>query len=495
LSNGPVEVSAAVIEDHGRILLALRPNKPGKPGGWEFPGGKRKVGETFSACAQREIKEELAASIVPTGIVYDHTTNIRLVGVSAKLQGKKPTPLEHDLLAWAKRSELLNYALLPNDIPLAKALQENTITLPRTAPPEKLALYIHVPFCLRKCRYCAFFSHPPKKDEIAKYTDDLIAQIKALLPMMPYRELASVYFGGGTPSILPGKALLSVCEAVKASIRWTDDIECTLEANPAAFRAEDIKLWQEAGINRVSLGVQSLQDNELKYLGRLHTAKEAEEAYQTLRKNGFKNISLDLMYGLPHQTISSWQNTVSRLLSWQPEHISFYALSIEKGTPLAKEDPTLPSDVTTMKEYWLARKLLKEQGYEMYEISNAAKPGFHSRHNSSYWDTNNHYLGLGPGAHSFCRFPYKNAPLRAHIDSNWKIINTKPLNKIQKLGERIYLGLRKTEGVQLTPQDEEIFKRQIEDLAFRKLVTYKGRTLKLTNRGIELANQVMSEFV
>lgn len=495
MSNDPIEVSAAVIEDHGRILLALRPDKPGKPGGWEFPGGKRKPGETFAQCAKREIKEELAASIIPTGIVYDKTTNIRLVGISAKLNGKQPTPLEHEKLAWVKRSELLNYALLPNDIPLAKALQENTITLPRTAPPEKLALYIHVPFCLRKCRYCAFFSHPPKKDEIAKYTDDLIAQIKALLPMMPYRELASVYFGGGTPSILPGKALLSVCEAVKASIRWAPDIECALEANPAAFRAEDIKLWQEAGINRVSLGVQSLQDNELKYLGRLHTAKEAEEAYQTLRKNGFKNISLDLMYGLPHQTISSWQNTVSRLLSWQPEHISFYALSIEKDTPLAKEDPTLPSDVTTMKEYWLARKLLKEQGYEMYEISNAAKPGFHSRHNSAYWDTNNHYLGLGPGAHSYCRFPYQNIAKRAHIDPAWKIINTKPLNKIQKLGERIYLGLRKTEGVQLTPQDEDIFKRQIEDLSDRKLVTYKNRTLKLTRRGIELANQVMSEFV
>lgn len=495
MSNGPVEVSAAVIEDHGRILLALRPNKPGKPGGWEFPGGKRKVGETFSACAQREIKEELAASIVPTGIVYDHTTNIRLVGVSAKLQGKQPTPLEHEKLAWVKRSELLNYALLPNDIPLAKALQENTITLPRTAPPEKLALYIHVPFCLRKCRYCAFYSHPPKKDEIAKYTNDLIAQIKALLPMMPYRELASVYFGGGTPSILPGKALLSVCEAVKASIRWSGDIECTLEANPAAFRPEDVKLWQEAGINRVSLGVQSLQDNELKYLGRLHTAEEAKIAYETLRRQGIKNISLDLMYGLPHQTVSSWQDTVSKLLSWQPEHISFYALSIEKGTPLAKEDPTLPSDVTTMKEYWLARKLLKEEGYEMYEISNAAKPGFHSRHNSAYWDTNNHYLGLGPGAHSFCRFPYQSMARRAHIDPAWKIINTKPLNKLQKLGERIYLGLRKTEGVQLTPQDEDIFKRQIEDLSDRKLVTYKGRTLKLTRRGIELANQVMSEFV
>ena len=495
MSNEPVEVSAAVIEDHGRILLALRPSKPGKPGGWEFPGGKRKIGETFSACAQREIKEELAAEIIPTGIVYDHTTNIRLVGVSAKLQGKQPKPLEHEKLAWVKRSELLNYALLPNDIPLAKALQENSITLPRTAPPKKLALYIHVPFCLRKCRYCAFYSHPPKKDEIAKYTADLIAQIKALLPMMPYQELASVYFGGGTPSILPGKALLSVCEAVKASIRWTPDIECTLEANPAAFRAEDIKLWQKAGINRVSLGVQSLQDNELKYLGRLHTAKEAAEAYQTLRKNGFKNISLDLMYGLPRQTISSWQDTVSKLLSWQPEHISFYALSIEKGTPLAKEDPTLPSDVTTMKEYWLARKLLKEKGYEMYEISNAAKPSFHSRHNSAYWDTNNHYLGLGPGAHSFCRFPYQSAARRAHIDPAWKIINTKPLNKVQKLGERIYLGLRKTDGVQLTPQDEEFFKRQIEDLAFRKLVTYKGSVLKLTRRGVELANQVMSEFV
>ena len=495
MSNAPVEVSAAVIEDKGRILLALRPNKPGKPGGWEFPGGKRKPSETFSACAQREIREELAADIIPTGIVYDHTTNIRLVGVSAKLHGKQPTPLEHEKLAWVKRSELLNYALLPNDVPLAKAIQENTITLPRTTPPEKLALYIHVPFCLRKCRYCAFYSHPPKKDEIAKYTDDLITQIKALIPMMPYRELASVYFGGGTPSILPGKALLSVCEAVKACIRWTPDIECTLEANPAAFRPEDIKLWQKAGVNRVSLGVQSLQDNELKYLGRLHTAKEAAEAYQTLRKNGFKNISLDLMYGLPRQTISSWQDTVSKLLSWQPEHISFYALSIEKGTPLAKEDPTLPSDVTTMKEYWLARKLQKEQGYEMYEISNAAKPGFHSRHNSAYWDTNNHYLGLGPGAHSFCRFPYQSTARRAHIDPAWKIINTKSLTKLQQAGERIYLGLRRTKGIVLTKEDLKLFQTQIADLTDRGLVTLKRDTLKLTRRGIELANQVMSEFV
>ena len=495
MSNDPIEVSAAVIEDHGRILLALRPDKPGKPGGWEFPGGKRKPGETFAQCAKREIKEELAASIIPTGIVYDKTTNIRLVGVSAKLHGKQPTPLEHEKLAWVKRSELLNYALLPNDIPLAKAIQENSLTLPRTAPPEKLALYIHVPFCLRKCRYCAFLSHPPKKDEIQKYTEALIHQIRTLLPMMPYQELASVYFGGGTPSILPGEALLSVCEAVKASIRWSGDIECTLEANPAAFRPEDVKLWQKAGINRVSLGVQSLQDNELKYLGRLHTAEEAEIAYETLRRQSIKNISLDLMYGLPYQTVSSWQDTVNKLLSWQPEHISFYALSVEKGTPLQKENPNLPEDSLTMREYWLARKLLKEQGYEMYEISNAAKPGFHSRHNSAYWDTNNHYLGLGPGAHSYCRFPYKNTPLRAHIDPNWKIINTKPLAKLQQAGERIYLGLRKTEGVQLTPQDEDIFKRQIEDLSDRKLVTYKGRTLKLTNRGIELANQVMSEFV
>ncbi|MBR4820474.1 coproporphyrinogen III oxidase, partial [bacterium] len=168
---------------------------------------------------------------------------------------------------------------------------------------------------------------------------------------------------------------------------------------------------------------------------------------------------------------------------------------LEKGTPLAKEDPVLPSDTTTMKEYWLARKLLKEKGYEMYEISNAAKPGFYSRHNSTYWDTEKHYLGLGPGAHSYCRFPFQNTAKRAHFDSAWKLINAKPLTKIQKFGERIYLGLRKTEGVKLTEKDQLLFEQQIKDLADRKLVTYKNSTLKLTHRGIELANQVMSEFV
>ena len=494
MNNDPIEVSAAVIEDKGRILLALRPDKPGKPGGWEFPGGKRKPGETFAQCAQREIKEELAADIIPTGIVYDKTTNIRLVGVSAKLQGSEPVPLEHAKLAWVKREDLAKYALLPNDIPLAKALAEQ-ISLPRTAPPQKLALYIHVPFCLRKCRYCAFYSHPPQNNEIQEYAEALIHQIRTLLPLMPYRELSSVYFGGGTPSLLPGDALLRISEAVKAAVRWPDNIECTLEANPAAFRPEDLKFWQQAGVNRISLGVQSLQDNELHYLGRLHTAQQAKEAYQTLRKNGFENISLDLMYGLPHQTISSWQKSVIELLSWHPEHISFYALSVEKGTPLQKENPTLPSDALTMKEYWLARKLLKEKGYEMYEISNAAKPNYYSRHNSTYWDTEKHYLGLGPGAHSYCRFPYRNIARRARMDQAWKLITAKPLNKIQKLGERIYLGLRKSEGVKLTPQDEELFQKQIEDLSDRKLVTCKGSTLKLTRRGVELANIVMAEFV
>ena len=494
MSNPPLEVSAAVIENRGRILLALRKDQKGDLLGWEFPGGKRKPSETFSACAAREIKEELNADIIPTGIVYDKTTNIRLVGVSAKLKGSDPIPLEHAKLAWVKRQDLLNYELLPNDIPLAKALMEN-ISLPRTAPPQKLALYIHVPFCLRKCRYCAFMSHPPKDDEIALYVKSLIAQIRSLLPLIPYRELSSVYFGGGTPSLLPGDALLRVCEAVKEAVHWPDDIECTLEANPAAFKGEDLDFWKAAGVNRISLGVQSLNDSELQYLDRLHNAKQAKEAYQTLRKNGFKNISLDLMYGLPHQTISSWQKSVKELLSWQPEHISFYALSVEKGTPLQKENPTLPSDAATMKEYWLARKLLKEKGYEMYEISNAAKPNYYSRHNSTYWDTEKHYLGLGPGAHSYCRFPYQNIAKRAHIDSSWKLITTKPLNRIQKLGERIYLGLRKSEGVLLTPQDEELFQKQIEDLAERKLVTYKNRTLKLTRRGTELANIVMAEFV
>ena len=508
MTDSPLQVAAAVIVKGRRVLLALRRDKEGNPLGWEFPGGKRQDGETFAACAEREIFEELHLKIRACAVIDDRTTvlpsgqAIRLVAVVCKIEEGEPLLSEHAALAWVPRKKLLDYDLLAPDVPLAKKLQSGKISFPKNPPPRELALYLHIPFCLKKCAYCSFYSLPWKKEKSDKFLETLIYQIENYLPLLPYQKLSSVYVGGGTPSCLPEKDVPEILQAIKGAIAWPSGIECTVECNPATDLQNKLKDWRASGVNRLSLGVQSFCEDELKTLGRLHSATQAKAAVFLIQAARFENFSLDFIYGIPHQTMESFEKSLKEALALHPKHLSFYALTLEKGTPLYKAKTKLPDENLVMDEYWRAREILEAQGYQMYEISNAALPGFESRHNQTYWDTEKHYFGLGPGAHSFCLLPGKTRFTRAHYSA--KLVKFKkdsrpkiavPLSVKKSAGERIYLGLRRAEGVALKEKDEKLFKKEIAALLERGLISREGEKIKLTRRGIELANEVMSEFV
>lgn len=262
-----------------------------------------------------------------------------------------------------------------------------------------LGLYLHIPFCAGKCAYCDFYSlHRPEARQA--YTKALAEQIRAYGAKCEDYRLDTVYFGGGTPSYLGAAALCQLLDAVQESFALSPDGEITAEANPESMAADFLAEIRRAGFNRLSMGVQSMDDEELAALGRLHTAGEAKAAYERAQQAGFDNISVDLMYGLPGQTMASWESSLTEIIRWQPAHISCYGLKLEEGTPLFRQQPELPDDDTQADMYLLACKKLREAGYRHYEISNFAKEGRISRHNSRYWDLSE-YLGLGPGAHSF----------------------------------------------------------------------------------------------
>ena len=265
-----------------------------------------------------------------------------------------------------------------------------------------LGLYIHIPFCKSKCVYCDFYSLPNAEAQMDRYVSALCRQLTELAQRATAHEVDTVYFGGGTPSYLGEKRLRQVMKAVEKSYRIAKDAEITLEANPdSAGDWKTLRALRKAGFNRISLGVQSADDEQLKTLGRPHDFAQAEEAVAAARKAKIGNISLDLIYGLPGQTLESWQDTVERAAALEPEHLSCYGLKVEEGTPLWDMQDTmdLPDDDLQADMYLWTVERLAQLGYEQYEISNFAKPGFESRHNLKYW-TLGEYAGFGPGAHS-----------------------------------------------------------------------------------------------
>ena len=265
-----------------------------------------------------------------------------------------------------------------------------------------LGLYIHIPFCKSKCVYCDFYSLPNAEAQMDRYVSALCRQLTELAQRATAHEVDTVYFGGGTPSYLGEKRLRQVMKAVGKSYRIAKDAEITLEANPdSAGDWKTLRALRKAGFNRISLGVQSADDEQLKTLGRPHDFAQAEEAVAAARKAKIGNISLDLIYGLPGQTLESWQDTVERAAALEPEHLSCYGLKVEEGTPLwdVQDTMDLPDDDLQADMYLWTVERLAQLGYEQYEISNFAKPGFESRHNLKYW-TLGEYAGFGPGAHS-----------------------------------------------------------------------------------------------
>lgn len=271
---------------------------------------------------------------------------------------------------------------------------------------KPLGLYIHIPFCKSKCVYCDFYSLPlgaePPRQRMERYTAALGRQLEELAPRAAAHQVDTVYFGGGTPSLLGEKLLRQLLKSVDKHYRVARGAEITLEANPdSAGDWRTLRALRRAGVNRLSLGVQSADDRELRALGRPHTFAQAEEAVAAARRAKIKNLSLDLIYGLPGQTMELWQQTLERAAALEPEHLSCYGLKVEEGTPLweMREGAELPDDDAQADMYLWTVDRLAQLGYAQYEISNFARPGYESRHNLKYW-TLGEYAGFGPGAHS-----------------------------------------------------------------------------------------------
>ncbi len=267
---------------------------------------------------------------------------------------------------------------------------------------KPLGLYIHIPFCKSKCIYCDFYSLPNSEEKMDRYVSVLCRQLAEIAPRAAAHEVDTVYFGGGTPSWLGEKRLRQILKTVEKRYRLAKKPEVTLEANPdSAGDWKVLRTLRRAGFNRLSLGVQSADDEQLKILGRPHTFAQAEEAAAAARRAKIKNLSLDLIYGLPGQTLESWKETLEKAAALSPEHLSCYGLKVEEGTPLRDmlETLDLPDDDAQADMYLWTVERLGGLGYRQYEISNFAKPGYESRHNLKYW-TLGEYAGFGPGAHS-----------------------------------------------------------------------------------------------
>jgi oxygen-independent coproporphyrinogen-3 oxidase len=269
---------------------------------------------------------------------------------------------------------------------------------------EPLSLYLHIPFCTAKCGYCDFNSYAGHDHMIPDYTGTLLREAQLWRKATADRPIDTVFLGGGTPSLMPVDDVRALFNGLRDVFEFTTDAEITLEANPGSIDEAYLRGLLDAGINRLSIGVQSLHDDELRALDRLHSAEDARTAYSAARAAGFRNVNLDLIFGLPEQPIERWQATLDEALELRPEHLSLYALTVEEGTPLANavargRTPAPDPDAQADQYEWTVERLARA-GYEQYEISNWSLPGFRCRHNITYWDCRE-YLGLGAGAHSY----------------------------------------------------------------------------------------------
>lgn len=330
---------------------------------------------------------------------------------------------------------------------------------------QKLGIYVHIPFCEHKCDYCDFYSLAGAEEQVSRYQKALLAHMAETAPLAKGWEVDTVYFGGGTPLMLGAKNLIQVLDFLKKRFKVQKDAEITVEANPESVDFHTLRALRRAGVNRLSLGMQSACDSELKAVGRIHDFSQVQAAVQAARKAKLKNVSLDLIYGLPGQTKESWEKTLNAAIALDPEHISGYGLKVEEGTPLARRvaaGETLPDDDAQADAYLTMVEKLTAAGYGQYEISNFAKEGFPSRHNLKYW-TLSPYLGFGPGAHSdFGERRY--AFLRdlegyiTAVEGGGRILSEENvIPKRERGSEYLMLRLRTTHGIEEWEYRREFF--------------------------------------
>ena len=372
-------------------------------------------------------------------------------------------------------------------------------------------IYIHIPFCVRKCNYCAFLSAPASEAQRAQYVDSLIREIELRRGEVPFAD--TIYFGGGTPSLLTPSQIHRILDAVKNNFVIAGTSEVTMEANPGALTAESLRGYREAGVNRLSMGVQSMNDRRLRFLGRIHTAEDVRRDYTLARTAGFDNINLDLMFGIPGMTLLDAMTDLQKIAELEPEHVSFYSLQLEEGTPFFRAfeagELTEVPDELDREMYHCGIEFLQSQGYEQYEISNFCRPGFRSRHNSKYWDLSE-YVGLGLGASSYVN--HTRIMNETDFEAYGRKLDRGELpqadvhenSEFDDVSEAVFTGLRRREGIRFEEvagskaRFFEIYGEAMEELEqFRASgdveITLGG--IRLTEQGIDISNRIMALFV
>ncbi|MBE5972751.1 MAG: oxygen-independent coproporphyrinogen III oxidase [Lachnoclostridium sp.] len=378
---------------------------------------------------------------------------------------------------------------------------------------KQMELYIHIPFCVRKCAYCDFLSFPQTKETMQRYVEKLTEEIRWAGKQYQGRGVSSVFIGGGTPSILEAEQMLRIMQAIHESFYIEETAEISIEANPGTVAEEKLRAYRQAGINRISFGLQSADDAELKLLGRIHTYEEFLENFRLARTCGFDNINVDLMSALPGQTVNSWEETLIRVAELEPEHISAYSLIIEEGTPFYEKygegrgEGLLPDEDSEREMYHRTKAILKDMGYDRYEISNYAKSGKECRHNVGYW-TGVPYLGLGLGASSYLdgsRF-CNDSDLDSYLNgAHGRRFDEQILTERDMQEEYFFVGLRLVEGVSVKGFEERfgvtvetVYPGLMERLVREGGAEFAGKDKDrfcLTEFGMDVSNYIMAQFL
>lgn len=377
---------------------------------------------------------------------------------------------------------------------------------------KPLSIYIHIPFCIRKCYYCDFLSAPAEEKVKREYVKAILAEIERESPYYGDFQVQTVFIGGGTPSCLEAEEIGMILCSLRKLFFFdpSDKPEITIEVNPGTVSAEKLMKYREAGISRLSIGLQSANDAELKMLGRIHTWDDFTQTYEVARKVGFQNINVDVISALPGQSKASWAETLKKVMALEPEHISAYSLIIEEGTLFydrygagGEGEAFLPAEEEEREIYLLTGSLLKRNLYTRYEISNYARPGFECRHNMVYWQRGD-YVGFGLGAASMVsNSRWKNTKDLDHYIGrpDWVKEEEQKLTTAEQMEEFMYLGLRLMQGVSrekfrktFHQEVETVYGDTLLTLERQKLIT-NGAYIALTPYGIDISNYVMSQFL
>ena len=381
---------------------------------------------------------------------------------------------------------------------------------------KKIGIYIHIPFCMQKCYYCDFCSYAGKLEMQNKYINSLLKEIDEIKNKNEY-QINTIYIGGGTPSVIDAELIQKLIKKINSSFNISNSAEVTIEVNPGTVNEEKIKKYKESGINRISIGLQSAKDELLKVIGRIHNYNDFENAYNIIAESGFSNINVDVMIGLPSQTIEDVEDTINKIIGKNPTHISVYSLIVEPGTIIESMINSgkykLPDEDVERKMYWLVKHVLEQNGYIQYEISNFAKEGFKSKHNSDCWDQKE-YIGLGAAAHSYINATrYSNTSnLEEYIENIEKNQFLKNIqihekqDKVDMMKEYMIIGLRKISGINVNSFMQKfkcnplvIFEEQINKMKNLNLLQVDNNLdncyIKLTDKGIDFANIVWEEFI